>query len=248
MKPIKDVLIEKGQLLFDLPRKPHNILGDGDAFTFLDDLKGHPHAFLLACIMNRQMKAERAMSIPYQISQKLKGDFSIEKLASLTKKRIFQLMSEPEPLHRFVDDMSGYFYEAVQQVVHQYGGDASQMWKGKPSSATVVYRLLEFQGVGPKIATMVTNILARDFKVKFSDYLSVDISADVHVHRVFWRLGLTPKNATPDQLIYKARELHPAFPGLLDFPTWEIGREWCHAQSQDCDNCYMRRVCPSATN
>jgi endonuclease III len=78
---------------------------------------------------------------------------------------------------------------------------------------------LEFNGIGSKIASMAANALARDFKVPFRDYYSIDISADVHVRRVFGRLGLPSPDATVEQLIFRARALHPQFPGLLDFPS-----------------------------
>ena len=110
----------------------------------------------------------------------------------------------------------------------------------------VVFRFLEFEGVGPKIANMAANILARDFKVPFSDYFSIDISADVHVRRVFGRLGLTRPNATIEQLIFRARSLNPKFPGLMDFPVWEIGRNWCGPKIQKCNECYMKDLCPSS--
>ena len=92
---------------------------------------------------------------------------------------------------------------------------------------------------------MASNILARNFKVKFKDYYSIDISADVHIKRVFHRLGLTSKSASTEEVIYKARALHPEFPGVLDFPCWEIGRSWCRPQKPTCEECYMGEVCPS---
>jgi endonuclease-3 len=100
--------------------------------------------------------------------------------------------------------------------------------------------------VGPKIATMAANALAREFKVPLSDHYSIDVSVDVHVRRVFARLGLVPSDSTGDQIVYRARALHPDFPGLLDFPAWEIGRTWCRPQRPDCAACYMTEICPSA--
>lgn len=239
-------LVERGQSLFEKKAK------GGIKFTnitaanrLLNDLKRHPHAFVLACIMDRQIKAERAWLIPHLISEKL-GSFSMDDLAKLSQKKVFRLMSKPEPLHRFVDTMSGCFHGAIQKISSKYGGDASRMWVNCPSSAQVVFNFLEFDGVGPKIATMATNILARDFKVPFSDFHSIDISADVHVRRVFGRLGLCPSAATVEQLIYKARALHPEFPGIMDFPSWEIGRSWCRPRAPVCDDCYMQDLCPSA--
>jgi len=148
-------------------------------------------------------------------------------------------MSQPTPLDRFVETMSDFFHSAVELISKKYAGDADRIWLGNPSSAEVVYRFLEFRGVGPKIASMAANILARDFRIPFADHFSIDISADVHVRRVFARLGLCPSNATTEQVIYKARALHPEFPGMMDLPFWEIGRNWCKASAPQCDNCYM---------
>ena len=109
----------------------------------------------------------------------------------------------------------------------KYNDDASMIWHNTPKNATIVRRFLEFKGVGVKIATMVANILAREFKIPMQDKICIDISPDVQVKRVFIRLGFSPKNATNDQLIYSARELHPNYPGIFDLSAWEIGRSWC---------------------
>lgn len=69
---------------------------------------------------------------------------------------------------------------------------------------------------------MAANILARQFKTPFSDYYSIDISPDVHILRVMRRTGLVSPNAELDSVIYKARELCPEFPGIIDFSCWEI--------------------------
>jgi endonuclease III len=40
------------------------------------------------------------------------------------------------------------------------------------------------------------------------------------------------------------RRLHPERPGALDFPAWEIGRQWCDARAPRCDPCPLSGVCP----
>jgi endonuclease-3 len=192
--------------------------------------------------MDRQIKAERAWQIPYLISKKIEN-FSFATLSELSLQEIRQLMSEPEPLHRFTEKMSSAFFSAIKKIATSYEGNARLIWQGCPPSAEVVYRFLEFDGVGPKIATMAVNILARDFKIPFSDYYSIDISVDVHIRRVFERLGLCVVGATVEQIIYRARALHPIFPGLLDLPCWEIGRQWCHSKNPNCSDCYMNDIC-----
>jgi endonuclease-3 len=195
--------------------------------------------------MDRQIRAEKAWLIPHLISEKL-GGFSIEALARLSQEEVQDKMTRPEPLHRFVETMSRSFHSAVQRIANHYAGDAARIWTGNPLSAEVVYRFLEFDGVGPKIANMATNILAREFKIPLADTYSVDISADVHVRRVFGRLGLCPPEPAEQQVIYKARALCPDFPGILDLPSWEIGRKWCKAQSPECVACYMQDLCPTS--
>ncbi len=243
---IRDRLIEHGEALFKAPYEFLRFTKHDDADRLLNDLTHHPHAFVLASVMDRQIKAERAWLIPFRFMEKL-GSFSMDRLLKQSEADVRRLMTEPEPLHRFVDKMATLFFKAVERIAEQYNSDASLIWTGKPSSGTLVYRFLEFDGVGPKIASMDANILAREFKIEFSDYFSIDISADVHVRRVFARLGLTRPDASVDQLIFRARGLHPEFPGLMDFPAWEIGRNWCRPKNRECDRCYMNDLCPSAS-
>ena len=244
---IRDLLLQRGEELFRSPRQIRHFTNVEDGDALLNDLENYPHAFVLACVMDRQIKAERAWLIPYLISQKI-GGFEFSRLRALSLATVQELMTLPVPLHRFPNRMGENFHDALRIIDEGYAGDASNIWRGKPSSAAVVYRFLQFRGVGPKIATMATNILAREFKVELSDYYSVDVSADVHVRRVFSRLGLVSQDASIDELIYRARSLYPEFPGLLDLPAWDIGRQWCRPVVPLCSSCYMQDVCPTARN
>lgn len=241
------VLVKRGEALFNAKPARVGFTKDSDADALLNDLEGHPHAFVLACIMDRQIKAERAWLIPHLVSRKL-GGFSFSRLRALSLEDVRDLLSKPEPLHRFPEEMSRNFHGAVEHIALAYGGDAGRIWRDRPPSAEVVLRFLRFRGVGPKIATMATNILARDFKVSLADHYSVDVSADIHVRRVFARLGLVGEAASLEEIIYSARALSPGFPGLLDFPAWEIGRTWCRPTSPNCAECYMHPVCPTGAD
>ena len=239
---LKDSLVGHGRKLFEAERGFIQFTKVKEADRLLNDIRRYPHAFVIACVMDRQMKAENAWLIPYRFMEKI-GDFTFATLVRLSPDKIRDLMTKPEPLHRFPEEMSQNFYEAVLMMIKRYDGDASNIWNGKPSSAEVVYRFLQFRGVGPKIATMAANILARDFKISFSDYFSIDISVDVHVRRVFRRLGLVSQKVTNEELIYKARALNPEFPGLLDLPAWQIGRNWCKPKKPRCYDCYLNDIC-----
>lgn len=239
------ILIHKGKCLFDAPKQFVEFTKDKKADSLLNDIKKFPHAYVLACVMDRQIRAERAWVIPYRFSEKL-GGFQFSILQALSLEQIRNLMAKPEPLHRFVDEMSLNFHEAINLIARKYEGNAANIWANKPSSAELVFRFLEFRGVGPKIGTMAANILARDFKVPLKDYYSIDISVDVQVRRVFERLGLIEPGSSIERIVYRARALHPEFPGLLDFPAWEVGRNWCRPSLPNCAGCYMQPACPYA--
>ena len=234
------ILVKLGWERYKAPKKKQvHFVEDESANTFLNDFKRFPHAYVLACCMDRQMKAEAAWMIPYKIFQ-IFGDFSMKTLVSKSASD-YEKVFRKYKLHRFPESMGKVFYDAVQRIHKIYADDANNIWKDKPSSATVVYRFLEFNGVGIKIATMATNILARDYKIHFSDYYSIDVSPDVHVRRVMFRMGLVEKKASNDKIIYKARELSPDFPGIIDFSLWLLGRTTCKAGQPDCENCLVKK-------
>ena len=210
----------------------------------LNDLKHFPHLFVLACIMDRQIKAERAWAISGLIAKKI-GSYKIEDMAKISLSQ-YQDIFKKLKLHHYNDKLAECFYQGVQKIMTDYHGNAAKIWHNKPSSATVVYRFLEFKGVGIKIATMATNILARQFKIKLSDYYSIDISPDVHIKRIFYRTGLIHKQDKDniDMIIYKAREINPKFPGLIDIACWHIGRNWCTERKALCHQCPINKHCP----
>lgn len=220
---------------------PVYFVADKRANNLLNDIKGNSHVYVLACLMDRQIKAEKAWMIPQKIFDILQtSDFNELQKISLEK---YISIFVDNNLHRFNESMATIFFNGIQDIKTKYQGMASKIWLGKPSSASVVYKFLEFKGCGIKIATMAANILARQFKVEFSDYYSIDISPDVHIMRVMSRMGYIPNASAREMVIYKARELYPEFPGIIDFPCWEIGRNWCKPTDPDCANCIVKSVC-----
>jgi uncharacterized HhH-GPD family protein len=146
---IRDILVKRGEDLLAQPSTPIRFTGDPKADILLNDLDHYPHAFVVACLMDRQWKAEKCWLIPYYFQEKL-DSFDFGSLVGLSREQVNALMSKPEPLHRFPDVMARTFYSAIQRIADQYSSDASQIWQGKPTSATIVRRFLEFEGAGPR--------------------------------------------------------------------------------------------------
>lgn len=239
-KQIIDILTERGNRHLIEPRGKVGFTGNTDADDLLDDISGHPHVFALGCVMDQQTKADQAWIIPYQVSCALE-DFEFERLAEPDQDWVRTFFIQ-KGLHRFPNRMSGYFYHAIRMIDQKYRGDAANIWAGTPTSATVVRRFREFRGVGPKISTMAANVLLKVFKVPFADTTGIDISSDVHVRRVFARLGLVDEGASNDEVIHRARGLNPEYPGIFDEVVWETGEGWCRPGNPRCGECFFERV------
>lgn len=244
MNDIANRLREHAEALQSQPRSDVvEFTDDNEANVLLSDIENLPHLFVLASLGDQQITAKRAWMIPIRIGSAI-NSYHFSDFAHLEEVWLKKFFNN-EGLHRFNDKVAGWYFEAIQRIKSEYGSDASQLWRDKPSSATVVRRFLHFDGIGIKIATMATNILARDFHVPMADYSAIDISPDIHVKRVFRRLGLLTIESDKSgiDLLYIARELNPTYPGIFDYSTWEIGQNWCKVRVPICSQCYMNDLC-----
>ena len=243
-------LLEYAQKQFDEGgQNVHFIKNNDEANEMLNPFGNFPHAFVLACIMDRQISAENAWQIPFWIKERIHG-FKINDLLTLSKDEIKTIFKNFPKQHRFPETMATCFYMAVQTIQNKYNGDARTIWNDNPSSGLLVSRFLNFEGVGVKIASMATNILVRQFGVVLKDRHCIDISPDTHAVRVFKRLHLIEGDSR-EETIYMAREINPVYPGILDYPCWHVGKHHCHARNPICYGekdkgpCPFSHFCPS---
>ena len=96
---IVEILIKRGKELLNQPYRKIEFTGNPEADDLLNDIKNFPHAFVLACIMDRQIKAERAWLIPYEISKEI-GGFEFSRLLKIDQNE-FREIFRRKNLHRF---------------------------------------------------------------------------------------------------------------------------------------------------
>ena len=219
---------------------------DGIAVNpLINNIKQYPHLFVLACLMDKQIKADRAWKIPTDVCEHFfKGDYSMQALLKLTLVDL-TIFFNNQSLHRFNNTMAEVFYNAVQRIHNVYNDDASRIWAGKNTSALVIRRFLEFDGCGIKIASMATNLLHRKFGITYTDYSSLDVSPDVQVKRILYRIGLVDRLDDNNIVIYTARDIHPSYPGVIDKCCWNVGRDYCHPSKPKCSKCPLNKICYS---
>jgi endonuclease-3 len=245
MEQLVGRLVDEGRAALAQPRQPALFAYDPAADAILNDIEHCPQAFVLGCLANRMGKAKQAWKVPLRLSERF-GTLDVTVLAQQTEADWARVARHPAPIHRRPELMATVLRLGVQRLQDAYDGDAARIWQGTPASATVVRRFLEFYGAGPKIASMATNTLVRQFKIPLHDYHFVDISVDVQVRRVMTRLGFVPEGATDDLLIYAAREAHPEFPGIFDLALWRIGQDVCIQRVPGCGTCSLAELCTYA--
>ncbi len=115
---IKNKLVEYGEEVFNSDKQNvHYFVGEEEEEVneFLNDLENYPHAFLIACLCDKQIKAERAWKIPFKLKKRI-GNFEFSNLFKLTEKQLIKYFLKPSPLHRFKNEMAKNTYSAIQRI------------------------------------------------------------------------------------------------------------------------------------
>ncbi|HPD31890.1 MAG TPA: hypothetical protein PLL20_18000 [Phycisphaerae bacterium] len=127
--------------------------------------------------------------------------------------------------------------QAILRFIHEDRGRLSlEFLRRRPMGRARAY-LLALPGVGPKTAACVL----------LFNLGKPALPVDTHVHRVSWRLGLIPDDATAED----AHEiLEPACPPKQVYAFHVLlirhGRQICRARKPRCGECVLADICPSA--
>ncbi len=202
-------------------------------------IRKNPFAFLIAVAFDRGVPFQNAWRIPTEIHRH--GLLDPRLLASKSEAELVGLLDSLAVRPRYgARQGARTLSDAARLVRERFGGDAG-LWRDR-SPAEVEKTLQEVHGVGAGIASMATRILGDDFGRFRGQESQIDVKPDVHVVRVFRRLGII-NGASANEAVREARRLNPEFPGQLDRPAWWIGRRWCHQTKPDCAQCPLTGNC-----
>lgn len=221
------------------PRELFPVLHD-EAAALIEE---NSFAFALAAVLDRGTKADIIWTIPYYLQSRI-GELNPRFFVNKPIGDLDRIFRELPLKPRYIGDAPRTVKELSEMVLMEYDGDVTKIWQNKTSS----YVKATFQriyGVGPGIASMIVLLLERCLRVQFTDidHKNMDVKPDVHIVRVFHRLGFVPEPNEAEAL-KAARILNPDYPGALDPPTWIIGKKWCTPFAPRCQSCPLNEVCP----
>lgn len=193
------------------------------------------NAWLMGVLFDGFITAERAWLAPLELKERL-GHFNMRKIATMPVSVLRRKINEPPALHFFVGKMPRWLKKAAKKLVKEYDGDASNIWNECLKCVTageVIERLKEFDGIGQKKAYMAARILHDDEEWDFKRWDQINVAVDTHIRTVWRRAGLS-SDLSVKGIMASATRLRPRYPGELDSPAWDIGRNWCHKRRADC--------------
>ncbi|HIS91343.1 MAG TPA: endonuclease III [Candidatus Faecisoma merdavium] len=214
-----------------------NLLTEEEKKFIFTDL----NAFIIGLIADQSVKAEIAWSLPYKLSQRMGGFDIAEILKKYNQEDLENFIKTKPALHRYPSRMSNYIYNAFLELYKNYNSKAENIWNNK-TAAEIVETLETFKGISHKKASLGTLILVRDLGINILDKENIDIAYDIHIRRLFLRLGLVEMDIQ-EEILKVAQRLYPEFPGKLTTAFWTIGREICRPTDPSCLICPLHNCC-----
>lgn len=223
--------------------------GDDEGFwTWLEPgvrpSKKNANKFLLASILDYQIKAETAWESARRLSEEFLGDTDdLWEAITACSLDEWNAKWKEYSLH-WLSKAHERVYTIGRKLATYYGGDARRIWEDQ-SIGEVLYRLTEL-GVGPAISRMVVGALI-DTRILSG---RGDVKPDVHVRRVLGRLlmGTEFPSDRPEEAVEATRRMCPENPWLLDRGLYVLGKSVCRAKSPKCPECGMRSLCAHANH
>jgi len=202
--------------------------------------------FLICCLLDWQQKArvawEKGENLVKQLGEESRDPDAKNLWATISNFPKDAWDSKYEHYrkpHRF---RKGYtrLWGIANDICARYEGDARNIWLGRSPFDALVH--LWALGAGDQISRLIVGALRDCGEIEGG---SGDVKADVHLRRVLGRAvyGEEISGANAAKVIELTRQLNPIDPWLLDWPLWNIGKDYCKPTDPKCSECYLHPHC-----
>lgn len=185
-------------------------------FVELMEQFNDPYLVLIGCILSLRTNDKTTYPATLRMLELAKTPLEMSKVdPKVLAKAIYPV--------GFYENKAKQIVELSRQIVEDLGGKVPEE----------IEDLIKFNGVGRKTANLV---LAKGFN-------KPAICVDVHVHRIFNRLGYI-KTKTPEETEFKLREKLP-LKYWIDINTLIVthGQNVCKPQKPNCEECPISQYC-----
>ncbi len=113
-----------------------------------------------------------------------------------------------------------------------------------------VGRLIGFSGGLLKNSPILKKVFTTAYVPLPKAYQVMKLDCSILLHRIDksadYSHDLLPcRDTTTYKMSYKAKALYPEFPGIMNAPSWEIGRTWDKSRGPECSGSYIRDLYPT---
>jgi endonuclease III len=196
------------------------------------------NTFLVCCLLDYQIKADRAWENGRRLVHALKDPDDIWAAVTAFSEEEWESKFKELGLHRY-PAAHKRLWRIGREICSYFDGDANKIWQN--SSAFDVLCRLNYIGAGEQISRMIVGALRDVGQIQGKG----DVKADVHVCRVIGRVFFG-EQAKPETATELTRQLSPDDPWQVDRTLWKLGSTFCHATTPDCSHCYLSAECMHA--
>jgi uncharacterized HhH-GPD family protein len=129
-------------------------------------LQEDPLALLIGMLLDQQVPMEWAFKGPHTLLERLDGELSAEKIASMDTEAFVALCAQTPAIHRFPASMGRRVHALCEQVAQDYDGDASRIWTEAADAKDLRARLRALPGYGEEKTKIFIAILAKRLGVR----------------------------------------------------------------------------------
>jgi uncharacterized HhH-GPD family protein len=120
-----------------------------------------PLALLVAMLLDQQVPMERAFAAPYELAQRLGGEFDARELAQYDPEALAEVFARRPALHRYPKAMAGRVQELCRALVECYDGDVTALWRDVGDARELFGRLTALPGYGNQKAQIFVALLGK---------------------------------------------------------------------------------------
>ena len=125
-----------------------------------------PLALLIGIVLDQQVPLEWAFLGPYTLTQRLRTDLDVHKLAAMEEETLVTVFCDRPALHRYPAAMARRVYELCNVIVDEYNGEPASIWTTAADGKELYKRIKALPGFGEMKARIFIALLAKQFGVK----------------------------------------------------------------------------------